>query len=365
MTLPLPPPAKKDPQELMVSPTQAPHRRSRAALGLSAAAAEGRFMLQICAECGTVQYPPRDACRTCLAIELTWTDVPPEGMLLAETTLETSINLYFRQRAPWRIGSVKLDVGPVIICHVHADVTSHGPVILRNRLDQSGQGVLMAVPPQRSPNMQDDPQMRTTTCDPKHRRILITDGRSPTALALASDLVKAGASTIFVGEAENWRPNPHRPLLEAEPKVHLVRLDVTDTNSVAELAGQIGGKVDILINNARFIRPGGVLARSDTGFAHIEMATNYFGLMRLAQSFGPGMCARTADGVNSAVAWVNMLSVYAVMNASDYGCFSASNAAALSLSQSLRAEFRPSGLRVINVFFGPNRRRLAPTHAPT
>jgi len=38
---------------------------------------------------------------------------------------------------------------------------------------------------------------------------------------------------------------------------------------------------------------------------------------------------------------------------SDYGCFSASNAAARSLSQSLRAEFRVSGLRVMNVYIGP------------
>jgi len=73
----------------------------------------------------------------------------------------------------------------------------------------------------------------------------------------------------------------------------------------------------------------------------------------MAQAFGPGMCSRTSDGVNSAVAWVNILSVHSLSNAPDYGCFSASNAAARSLSQSLRAEFRPSGLRVMNVYVGP------------
>ena len=42
-----------------------------------------------------------------------------------------------------------------------------------------------------------------------------------------------------------------------------------------------------------------------------------------------------------------------MVNFADFGCFSASNAAALSLAQNLRAEFRASGLRVMNVFVGP------------
>jgi short-subunit dehydrogenase len=148
-------------------------------------------------------------------------------------------------------------------------------------------------------------------------------------------------------------PYPGRERLLAVPGVEILPMDVTDTASVQKLAGEIGGKVDILINNARFVRPGGVLARGDTTFAREEMEVNYLGLMRLAQSFGPGMCSRTADGVNSAAAWVNILSVNALATAPDYGCFAASNAAAFSLSQSLRAEYRSSGLRVMNVFVGP------------
>jgi short-subunit dehydrogenase len=46
--------------------------------------------------------------------------------------------------------------------------------------------------------------------------------------------------------------------------------------------------------------------------------------MRLAQAFGPGMASRTADGVNSAVAFVNILSVHALSADPQYGAFSAS-----------------------------------------
>lgn len=353
MTTPLAPPPKKDPQKRTVSPTRPPEMRSRAALGLTAAAAEGRFQLQRCADCGAVQYPPRDACSSCLSPDLPWVDVNPEGELLAETTVRTSTKLYFRERTPWRAGSVKLDAGPTIIAHVHGDVARGARVKLLNRLDRSGQGVLLAVPLERTPDMEDDPQMRALSSDPKHRRVLITDARNPNAPVLAEALAAAGSPLIFVAESETWRPHLHRDRLAAVEGVEILPMDVTDTASVQKLAGEIGGKVDILINNARFVRPGGVLARGDTSFAREEMEVNYLGLMRLAQSFGPGMCARTADGVNSAAAWVNILSVNALATSPDYGCFAASNAAAFSLSQSLRAEYRSSGLRVMNVFVGP------------
>lgn len=347
------PPPRKDPQKRSSSPTRPPEPRSRAALGLSAAAAEGRFVLQVCAECNTVQYPPRDACCACIGTDLPWQDITPTGQLLADTIIQTSTRLYFRERTPWRMGSVKLDAGPVVLCHIHGDCEKGASVTMLNRLDSAGQGVLLAIPAIRSHNMEDDPQLRALSADPKHRRILITDAWNPNTPALASALLDAGASTVFVGESESWRPHPNRDALAQIDNLEVLPLDVTDTASVKKLAGEIGGKTDILINNARFMRPGGILERGDTGFAKDEMEVNYLGFMRLAQAFAPGMCSRTADGVNAAVAWVNILSVNALSNTPDYGCFSASNAAAYSLSQSLRGECRSAGLRVMNVFVGP------------
>lgn len=353
MVEPLQPPPKKNPLHRTVSPTRPPESRSRAALGLTAAAANGRLALQCCADCEAYQYPPRDACYRCLGVNLPWKDIPPTGKLLAETTIRTSTKLYFRERAPWRTGSVQLAVGPVIICHLHADCRKHATVKLINRLDRSGQGVILALPTEDSPYMDDDAQLRVLTSNPKHRRVLITDARNSNSQAIARALLAAGASEVFVGEAENWLPNAHRADLQAIDGVSILPLDVTDSLSVQRLAAEIGGKCDILINNARFIRDGGVLSRSDTGFARQEMEVNYLGAMRLAQAFGPAMCARTSDGINSAVAWVNLLSVYCLSNRADYGCFTASHAAARSLALSMRAEFRASGLRVMNVYYGP------------
>jgi short-subunit dehydrogenase len=101
------------------------------------------------------------------------------------------------------------------------------------------------------------------------------------------------------------------------------------------------------------VRPGGLLARKGVAVAQEEMETGYLGLMRLAHAFGPTMQFRGADGPNSACAWVNVLSVYALMPVPEFGAFSAAQAAVLSGSLSLRSEFRASGVRVLNVFSGP------------
>ena len=67
------------------------------------------------------------------------------------------------------------------------------------------------------------------------------------------------------------------------------------------------------------------------------MDINYFGLLRLAQEFAR-RCAPRRGRTIHAVAWVNLLSVYA-LEFPPHGTFSASKAAALSLAQCLRAEF--------------------------
>ncbi|OCW57681.1 SDR family NAD(P)-dependent oxidoreductase [Hoeflea olei] len=352
MTGKLAPPRKKNPQLRQRVPTLPPQARSRAALGLTAAAARGAFELQHCAECGTVQYPPRDACAACLSVDLLWRATARDGQIIAETRIHASPDSYYRERLPWRAGLVRLAAGPTVLAHLHGEVGRGDRVRMDLKLDKAGQGVMIALPQQRTPDMADDDVLRTLTAHPKHRRVLITDLRAPVTRPLIEALLKAGAAHVFVGEAESWRRGSDHASIAGLDKVSVLPLDVTDATSLKKLAAEIGGKTDILINTARHVRPGGVLG-ADTVFAREEFETNALGLMRLAQAFGPAMAGRTADGVNSAVAFVNILSVHALSADPHYGAFSASQAAALSISQTLRAEFRASGLRMINVFSGP------------
>ncbi len=346
-------PAKRNPQKRAVLPTLPPFSRSRQALTFSSRAAEGRLCLQVCGSCETVVYPAREICPKCWCSALIWTDIADGGRLIAETVLRTSINTYFRERMPWRVGTVEMDAGPTALMHLHGDVEHGAQVKIIARTDKSGQGVLFALPKMETPNMADDRQLRALTCDPKFRRALVTDGRSAIGQATVRALSAAGATQIFVGVAEQWRPFEGAAELAAMPKVEILPLDVTDTDSVNELVGEIGGRTDILINTTEHVRPGASMERNNVLIAREEMETNYFGLMRLIQAFGPALRARGADGDNSACAWVNLLSVYALSNWPTFGTTSASQAAAFSLSQCLRGEFAGSGVKVINILTGP------------
>jgi NAD(P)-dependent dehydrogenase (short-subunit alcohol dehydrogenase family)/uncharacterized OB-fold protein len=353
MTDPINPPRRKDPLRKSREPLLPPGARSRTAHGLTAAAAEGRFALQVCADCGFTVYPPRDACPRCLSAHIPFRDLPAGGTLLAETTIRVSTDIYFRERTPWRIGTVLLDCGPAFVAHLHGDVAEGDRVRMALHLDRSGSAAAIAMPDPPAPHQHDDAQLREMTCDPKFRRVLVTDGRNATGQAMARALAAAGASTVFVGVADPWKPFAGEASLPTIPNVETITLDLTDTQSVADAAAEIAHRVDIIVNTAEHPRPGGIMQRHGLTAAHQEMQVRYFGLLRLAQHFGPVLRARGADGVNAASAFVNLLSVHAHISWPQYGAFSAAEAACLSATQALRAELRDGGIKVLNLFSGP------------
>ena len=115
---------------------------------LTEAAEAGRLVLQVCAQCGHVQYPPREICSACLGSELGWESVSGTGQVLSWTRLHASSEPYFRDGAPWHIGSVQLASGPVLITFLHADCLQQAtPVEVLVRTDAAGQAVFVAVPP--------------------------------------------------------------------------------------------------------------------------------------------------------------------------------------------------------------------------
>ena len=112
-------------------------------------------------------------------------------------------------------------------------------------------------------------------------------------------LLTAGVAHVFLGEPEAWRSWTARADFEGLGNVSLLPLDVTDVSSIDRLSAEIGGKVDILINTASFVRPGGVMGQ-DAVFAKDAFEVNTIGFMRLAQGFGTGMAARAQDQIGRA-----------------------------------------------------------------
>jgi NAD(P)-dependent dehydrogenase (short-subunit alcohol dehydrogenase family)/uncharacterized OB-fold protein len=357
--------------------TLPPVVRSRASLGLTAAAAVGRFELQVCRICSAAQYPPREACYRCLSSLLDWKLEHGGGELLSETTLLHSHAEFFRERLPIRLGLVKLDSGPTAVVYLHDDVpTAPGRVRVGVRLDKAGQAALVAsvdngVVSTGKAGMTESRHLREMTCDPKGRKVLVTDAGSAVGVALVRALADVGADTIWAGYKLGAETKGGLgDLLGGFKHVTLLPLDVTSGASVGDAAAQIGAHVDIVISNAeanprREVSPdaqsgatvdastAGSADRSDVDAAQALLDTNYLGLLRLAQSFGPVMRASAAEPSATVTAWVNLLSIYALSSLPGQTTFSASKAAAYSLSQSLRAEMLPAGIRVMNVFPGP------------
>jgi NAD(P)-dependent dehydrogenase (short-subunit alcohol dehydrogenase family)/uncharacterized OB-fold protein len=316
-------------------PPLPPAKRSRVALRLTAAAALGRFELQRCSRCSAVQYPPREACHRCLSVELEWTLQSGSGRLISETTLFHIHELYFRQRLPRRLGLVRLDVGPTVVAHVHQAVpAAPSAVQVTVRLDRSGQAVLIARSPAGEITMNEDPHIREMSCDPRGLNVFICDGTNAVGQALIRELHSAGVQKLWVGEP------PASPFKQPDGgRVGLISvapMDVRNADSVRLAAESFGSQIDILVNNSRH----------EGGGAREEMEVNYFGALNLSQYFAPAMQLRAG-------AWVNLLAVSALCSIPSQSTFSASMAAALSLSQSLRARMRPTGLRVVNVLAGP------------
>jgi uncharacterized OB-fold protein len=84
MTPPLAPPKRKNPLKKTRLPLSPHEARSRAAHGLTAAAAQGRFELQVCSDCKAVIYPARDACPVCLSARVPFLPVANGGIVLVE-----------------------------------------------------------------------------------------------------------------------------------------------------------------------------------------------------------------------------------------------------------------------------------------
>jgi uncharacterized OB-fold protein/NAD(P)-dependent dehydrogenase (short-subunit alcohol dehydrogenase family) len=322
-----------------MSATLPPAARSRVGLGLTAAAAIGRFELQTCLECGAVQYPPREACHRCLSVKLEWREQPDTGELLARTILHHSNEPYFRQRLPLSVGLIRLDCGPSVVAHLRASslMNPGRPVRLVLRLDRAGGAVLIAYPRE---------EVIDVVEDVKSKRVLVTDAGSELGIALVHALAAAGAKVIWAGSADRMLSFPN------VSNVVPLSLDVTSDASVKAAAASMGAEVDILINTVtRRIDSGssaiaGASSAPSLDSARLDMELYYFGLMRLAREFGPRMRARNTGDSLPATAWVNLMSVRALMG-------SPSQAAAHSFSQSLRGEMLGSGIRVVNVFAAP------------
>ena len=118
----------------------------------------------------------------------------------------------------------------------------------------------------------------------------------------------------------------------------VVALEMTDEASIARAVETVG-PVDVLVNNAAYALLGPVEELDLDAFRR-EMETNLFGLVRLTQLVLPGMRERGAGRI------VNVGSMGGELTIPVGGAYHASKYALEAITDALRVEVRPFGVRV-------------------
>ncbi len=171
---------------------------------------------------------------------------------------------------------------------------------------------------------------------------LVTGANRGIGAAFVSGLLDAGAQRVYAA-ARN--PLTLAALVQSDARVVPITLDITDDTSVQEAATRLGD-VNLVVNNAGILRGGRLIAAADLSAARQEMEVNYFGLLRMSRAFAPILASHGGGTL------INVLSILARMANPAGGGYSASKAAALSLTQAVRAELQGQGTRVIGVLPG-------------
>ena len=166
------------------------------------------------------------------------------------------------------------------------------------------------------------------------RAVLVTGANRGLGRALVEEALRRGAQRVYAGTRQ--------PLARADARVTPLTLDVTEAAQIQAAVERVGS-LDVLINNAGVDLQGEV---SDRDLLERHLAVNLFGTYGVTQAFVP-LLTRSRGAI------VNVLSVAAVAALPFTPTYSISEAAALNLTQALRALLAARGVQVHAVLAGP------------
>ena len=161
---------------------------------------------------------------------------------------------------------------------------------------------------------------------------LVTGANRGIGLAFARELLARGARKVYAGARD--------PATVTQHGVQALRLDVTRPDDVAAAAA-LAADVTLVINNAGIAQPGGFLAADSEEVARRIFETNFFAMLRMSKVFAPVLKAHGGGAL------LNVLSVASWVNGGELAAYSASKAAAWSLTNALRNELATQKTQVL------------------
>ena len=166
------------------------------------------------------------------------------------------------------------------------------------------------------------------------RAVLVTGANRGIGRALVADALRRGARRVYAGTRQ--------PLAHPDGRVTPLTLDVTNSAQIQAAAEQVDA-LDLLINNAGIWLYDDL---SDRAMLEEHLAVNFYGPWGVTQALLP-LLTRSKGAI------VNNVSLMALSALPLTPAYSASKAAAFSLTQSLRALLAGRGVRVHAVLTGP------------
>jgi NAD(P)-dependent dehydrogenase (short-subunit alcohol dehydrogenase family) len=176
---------------------------------------------------------------------------------------------------------------------------------------------------------------------------LITGSTRGIGLAIAQALAAEGCNLVVTGRDEKALRRISKELASAKIKVLAHACDVRDLQSVATLFRAIRQKfnrLEIVINNAGIAHPNSTVDKLPLSLWKDVIDTNLTGMFLITQAAIPMM--------QSGGTIVNNLSIVANRVFAGSAAYIASKHGALGLTNTLREELRPKGIRVIALMPG-------------
>ncbi len=171
---------------------------------------------------------------------------------------------------------------------------------------------------------------------------LITGCSTGLGRHLAQAVLAAGSNAVVTARD----PASVRDIVAAHSKTAVAAaLDVTDKAAVERVVRQAEerfGAVDVLVNNAGYGYRAAVEEGDDKDVADL-FATNFFGVVSMIKAVLPGMRAHRRGTI------VNISSIAARMSMPGSGYYSATKYAIKGMSDALRKEVAPIGIKVLIV----------------
>jgi NAD(P)-dependent dehydrogenase (short-subunit alcohol dehydrogenase family) len=169
---------------------------------------------------------------------------------------------------------------------------------------------------------------------------LVTGSNRGLGKALVSALVDAGAARVYASARDASK------VPAGNPRVVPLALDTSKPEQIAA-AARAAGDVTLLFNNAGVSTSMNVLTASQAAM-DADFRTNVFGTLAVIKGFLPVL-----ERARSGATIVNVLSLVSLGSFPVMGGYSASKAAAYSITQSLRPELRRRRIELLAALPGP------------